>query len=111
MRGLQGPLSSTSRIRVSGVAPSWTATGIVPGDFLASMGISTQSPTVVARSIVLLFVDGDRNGDLIYSWEGKYREINNADGGLVSSAKRVLGNEISEEEVLQKIQKERFNAK
>lgn len=109
MRGLVDPLSSSSsssdRIRINSVAPSWTSSGLVSGDFFAEMGLVAQSPDVVARSVVLLFVDVERNGDLIYSWEGKYKEINNVEGGLLSSARNILGNEISEEEVFQRIQK------
>lgn len=91
------------RIRLNAVAPSWTATGIVSRGFLESAGVVPQTPEDVAKSVVLLFVDAQRHGEVIYSWDGLYREINNAEGGLLESAKRLLGNADNEERVMRKL--------
>ncbi|KAE8372802.1 hypothetical protein BDV26DRAFT_285667 [Aspergillus bertholletiae] len=101
MRSLVDQLSPA--VRVNAIAPSWTSTGLVPGDFLASLGVAVQDPGVVARSVVFLFTDSKRNGHLIYSWEGKYKEIDKAEGGLLGTARKILGNPISEDEVLRKM--------
>ncbi|GAB1198043.1 hypothetical protein APSETT444_007350 [Aspergillus pseudonomiae] len=102
MRGLVGRLPPS--VRVNAIAPSWTVTGLVSADFLASLGMIAQGPEVVARSVVLLFTDSERNGHLIYSWEGKYKEIDKAEGGLLSAAKDIIGIPVTEGEVFQKME-------
>lgn len=101
MRSLVGQLPGD--VRVNGIAPSWTTTGLVSADFLASLGVITQDPGVVARSVAFLFAESTRNGHLIYSWEGNYKEIEQAEGGLLSTVKDILGNPVSEDEVLQRM--------
>lgn len=98
IRGLSNTLRG--KIRLNAIAPSWTETAIVPSDFMKSIGIFPQSPEVVARSAVMLFADTTRHGDLIYSWDGKYREINNAPGGLLEHVEQLLPNAANEEKVL-----------
>ena len=90
-------------IRLNAIAPSWTASGIVPPGFLESAGVMPQTSEAVAKSVVLLFVDEKRHGEVIYSWDGLYREINNAKGGLLESAERLLGNAANEERVMRKL--------
>jgi NAD(P)-dependent dehydrogenase (short-subunit alcohol dehydrogenase family) len=102
IRGLCNLLGSKD-IRLNAVAPSWTATALVPPEYIAAMGGTVQTPEVVARSVALLFSEDHRHGDVIYSWEGHYREINNAEGGLLSTAARLLGNADNEESVMQKL--------
>ncbi|KAL4983528.1 hypothetical protein BDW68DRAFT_191258 [Aspergillus falconensis] len=63
--------TSSRQVRLNAAAPSWTPAGIVPGD-----------PEDVARSVVILCNDIRCNGELIYSWEGRYCEINRCEGGL-----------------------------
>ncbi|OGM49899.1 short-chain dehydrogenase [Aspergillus bombycis] len=89
MRGLVGQLPPS--VRVNAIAPSWTASGLVSADFLASLGVIAQGPEVVARSVVFLFTDSERNGHLIYSWEGKYKEIDKTEGGSSVRQKVYLG--------------------
>ncbi|KAE8408604.1 hypothetical protein BDV37DRAFT_295187 [Aspergillus pseudonomiae] len=101
-RGLVGRLPPS--VRVNAIAPSWTVTGLVSADILASLGVIAQGPEVVARSVVLLFTDSERNGHLIYSWEGKYKEIDKAEGGLLSAAKDIIGIPVTEGEVFQKME-------
>ncbi|KAE8164808.1 hypothetical protein BDV40DRAFT_286688 [Aspergillus tamarii] len=101
MRSLVAQLPGN--VRVNAIAPSWTSSGLVSPEFLASLGVITQDPDVVARSVALLFADSERNGHLIYSWEGKYKEIDQAEGGILSSVKSILGNPISEDEVLRRM--------
>ncbi|KAJ5141190.1 hypothetical protein N7526_002185 [Penicillium atrosanguineum] len=80
IRGLGGLLLAKN-IRLNAVAPSWTATGILPPAYIAAMGPSIQTPEAVAQSVALLLAEDQRHGDVIYSWEGNFREINNAKGG------------------------------
>lgn len=82
MRALEANLNpATSNptpptIRVNCVTPLWTATGLVPKEKMESeMGIVSQGPEVVARSVVLLMVDKERRGQVLYSVRGKYKEM------------------------------------
>lgn len=102
IRGMGSNLQEKG-LRLNAIAPSWTATGIVPGDILKSLNAGVQSPEVVAQSVVLLFADPDRHGEVIYSWEGHYREVNKTDGGLLASAKAILENGDNEERVMIKL--------
>jgi NAD(P)-dependent dehydrogenase (short-subunit alcohol dehydrogenase family) len=102
LRGVGGQIDSN--IRVNAVAPSWTATGMVPTEAIRSMGVAVQEPEAVARSVVLLFADQQRYGEVIYSWDGKFREINKAKYGLLDSALSVLGGLVTEDEVINRLQ-------
>ncbi|KAJ5709754.1 hypothetical protein N7493_010045 [Penicillium malachiteum] len=92
--GLTRSLSSKMKgqVRVNCVAPSWTDTEFLAGfvDLLRKVGSPLQSPEAVARSVAFLFVDQERNGDIIYSVGGRYREINNQKGGFLHHAREVL---------------------
>lgn len=101
MRGLVAQLEG--RIRLNAISPSWTETGLVPADPIRALGVDVQSPDAVARSVVFLFADGTRHGDLIYSRGGEYWELNNAEGGLLANTAALLGNSMSEDEVYRKI--------
>lgn len=76
------------KVRLNAVAPSWTATGVVPTAFIEDLGVAVQGPEVVARSVALLFSDQQHHQDVIYSWDGKYLEVNNAKGGLLAEIGR-----------------------
>lgn len=79
IRGITRALNLTQLpIRVNGVAPSWTLTGIVPQQLLAEAGIRAQPPEVVAKSVALLMADQSRRAQLIFSVEGKYAEVDEA---------------------------------
>ncbi|KAJ5211578.1 uncharacterized protein N7498_003224 [Penicillium cinerascens] len=108
MRGLGRQIESKN-IRLNAVAPSWTASGIVSPENIKVMGITVQLPEVVARSVALLLADDKRHGDVIYSWNGHYREVNNAEGGLLSMAAKLLGNAENEESVMQKLREHKQN--
>jgi len=89
MRGITPLLQPNIPIRVNCIAPSWTTTGLVPEGFIEQIaGIGTQTPVVVARSVAILMADAQRNGQLIYSVEGKYSE---AEGTLLKAAADVVG--------------------
>jgi len=102
MRGITPLLLPDIPIRVNCIAPSWTTTGIVPEGFIEQIaGIGTQTPAVVARSVAILMADDQRNGQLIYSVEGKYSE---AEGTLLKAAADIVG-EANEDLVMAKLLK------
>ncbi|KAJ5729783.1 uncharacterized protein N7483_004291 [Penicillium malachiteum] len=103
IRGLVGILGE--QVRINAISPSWTNTGIITtySPLFERIGVAMQSPDVVARSVVLLFADQQRNGDVIYSWEGHYREVNNQQGGLLEHATGILPNSENEEGAIQKL--------
>ncbi|CEL06156.1 hypothetical protein ASPCAL07264 [Aspergillus calidoustus] len=114
LRGLVNGLQADSlkageyrcpRVRLNAIAPSWTATGMVPRDVLAEMGIEVQEPEVVARSVVMLWNDEKRHGEVIYSWGGRYVEINRREEGLLDGAIRAVPNKILEEDVLARLKR------
>lgn len=79
MRGLVPNLNTMKPyIRVNAIAPSWTATGMVPKEFVENTGIKFQGPEVPARSAVVLMADKERQGQLIYSVVGRFFEIEDA---------------------------------
>ncbi|OCK84199.1 NAD(P)-binding protein [Lepidopterella palustris CBS 459.81] len=102
MRSLVGNLHPNLPIRINAISPSWTNTGIMPPYFFTLLGNKVQSPDIVARSVVVLMADKSRHGQLIYSAEGKFKEM---DGSMLSHVKKMLGSESSEPEegVMQKI--------
>ncbi|KAL4776880.1 hypothetical protein BDW60DRAFT_202981 [Aspergillus nidulans var. acristatus] len=91
------------RVRLNAIAPSWTATGIVPSDVLRGLGAHVQKPEDVARSVVMLCNDSRRNGELIYSWEGRYCEINQCEGGLLDGVAKIVPNVAEEGPVMEKL--------
>ncbi|KAJ9662631.1 hypothetical protein H2198_001303 [Neophaeococcomyces mojaviensis] len=100
MRGLVPMLLPDIPIRVNSISPSWTATGIVPKDVVEKVaGIATQTPAAVARSVAILMADKQRNGQLIYSVEGKYSEI---EGVLLKTAAEIVG-DVNEDLVMAKL--------
>ncbi|KAJ6014427.1 hypothetical protein N7540_009018 [Penicillium herquei] len=103
LRGLVGGLDG--KVRINAISPSWTKTGILAtySPLFEKIGVDMQSPDVVARSAVLLFADQERNGDVIYSWGGSYREVNNGQGGLLEHATGILPNSENEEAAIQKL--------
>lgn len=102
MRGLLPILLPDIPVRVNAIAPSWTTTGLVPEQVVEKVaGIGTQTPVAVARSVAILMADGQRNGQLIYSVEGKYSEI---EGLLLKTAADIVG-EMNEDLVMAKLLK------
>lgn len=92
MRGLVPITFPHLPLRVNVVAPDWTASGIVNPDFvqaIESAGSLCQSPEVVARSVGLLMSDGERHGQMIYSYGGEFQEIEDL---LLENVKKISGN-------------------
>lgn len=75
---------------------------MVPKDFIESLGVRVQEPEVGARSVALLFGDQKRYSEVIYSWDGKFLEVNKADGGLLQGADKILVNAANEDRVMVK---------
>ncbi|KAB8338729.1 hypothetical protein FH972_021674 [Carpinus fangiana] len=100
MRGLAGHLHPHLPIRINAIAPSWTATGIIPRSAVEAAGVAIQEPSAVARTVALLMADEARNQQLIYSNEGRFAEI---ETDLLAEADRLRPKESSEEEDFQKI--------
>lgn len=103
IRGLQHKFEADGKIRLNAVAPSWTNTGMVPTEAIQAMGVPVQSPEAVAQSVVLLFADETRHGEVIYSSGGKLWEVNKADGGLLSMTNELLNHEDNVEGVMKNI--------
>ena len=100
MRGIVPLLLPDIPIRVNAIAPSWTRTGLVPeGAIEQYAGVGTQSADVVARSVAVVMADEKRNGQLIYSAEGKYSE---AEGTLLKAAVDIVG-DVNEDVVMAKL--------
>ena len=89
VRALQLSLHGSS-IRVNAVAPSWTATGLISRDVASAAGIETQTPSVVAKSVALLFADEERRGQVIYSNLGMYWEVEDL---FLKAATDILSNQ------------------
>ncbi|OCL10673.1 NAD(P)-binding protein [Glonium stellatum] len=102
MHGLVGHLHPKLPIRLNAVSPSWTDTSIVPRILFESLGHPVQSSEIVARSIALLMVDVSRHGQLIYSANGKHKEIEESMLGHVAEMLGVDGSS-SDEKVYQKV--------
>lgn len=100
IRGL-GNLMGES-VRLNAIAPSWTATAMVPAE-VESFGGVVQSAEAVAKGVVLLFVDECRHQEVVYSWDDRYREVNKAEGGLLAVAEKLLENGVNEERVMRKL--------
>ncbi|KAJ4370914.1 hypothetical protein N0V86_008608 [Didymella sp. IMI 355093] len=103
-RGLSVLLSASKvPIRVNSLAPSWTATQVLPdlGDLLKAVNYNAQSTEVVARGAAYLFVDEQRHGEVVFVCEGKYKEIEKAI--LAPAYEKVKGEGPSDDEVLARI--------
>ena len=101
MRALQ-PVTNNSKlpVRINAIAPSWTNTGIVPAELVKQVaGVAVQEPDVVARSVACLFTDRNRHGELIYSVEGRFKEI---DALFLKVAEDIIG-PVSDDLVVQKM--------
>ena len=79
---------------------------MVPTPFIEDLGVAVQGPEVVARSVALLFSDQQRHQDVIYSWDGKYLEVNNAKGGLLAATNEIIVNSANEDSVMRKMVEE-----
>ncbi|KAJ5210914.1 Short-chain dehydrogenase/reductase SDR [Penicillium cf. griseofulvum] len=96
------------KVRLNSVAPSWTATSMIDAAFIERLGVGVQGPEAVARIVCLLFNDQQRHGDVIYSWDGKYQEVNKAEGGMLAAADGILVYSANEESVVRKLREEKM---
>lgn len=80
MRGLGVNLDKlpNRNIRINSLAPLWTATGMVPEQKMADIGVATQTPDAVARSAALLMADTNRHAQVVLSKRGQFVEIGQA---------------------------------
>ncbi|KAH3947277.1 hypothetical protein HBI56_140580 [Parastagonospora nodorum] len=79
-------------IRINAIAPSWTATNIVPQAVISALGEGNyQSADVVGRSVTLLMADEKRHGELVYSECGRFMDLENGERGYHELTKRMLG--------------------
>ncbi|KAJ4361421.1 hypothetical protein N0V95_001934 [Ascochyta clinopodiicola] len=103
-RGLSVLLSAASLpIRVNSLAPSWTATQVLPdlSGLLKAVDYDAQPTSVVARAAAYLLTDGKRHGDVVFVCEGKFKEIEKAI--LAPAYDQVRGTGPSDDEVLARI--------
>ncbi|RYN59886.1 hypothetical protein AA0114_g1248 [Alternaria tenuissima] len=90
-------------IRVNTLAPSWTATQVLPNlkGLLDAVSENCQSTAVVARAAVYLMADKSRRGDLIFVCDGKYTEIEKS--VLAPAYATIKGDGPSDDAVLAKV--------
>lgn len=62
-------------VRLNGIAPGWTISGLVSEPICAKAGVPSQGPEIAARSALILMADSSRHGEIIYSSQGKYFEL------------------------------------
>ncbi|PGH17288.1 hypothetical protein AJ79_01171 [Helicocarpus griseus UAMH5409] len=90
LRGLTPLLHPRLPIRLNAIAPSWTDTNLTPRPILEAAGATFQTPHAVARSVAFFMSSGGdsaRHGQLIFSHDGKYREI---EEGMLEMVKVLL---------------------
>ncbi|USP73577.1 hypothetical protein yc1106_00851 [Curvularia clavata] len=89
-------------IRVNTLAPSWTATQVLPDlkNLLAAVSHDCQSAAVVARAVAYLMADKSRHGELIFASNGKYTEIEKTI--LAPAYASIKGDDLSDDAVLAK---------
>jgi NAD(P)-dependent dehydrogenase (short-subunit alcohol dehydrogenase family) len=90
-------------IRVNTLAPSWTATQVLPDlkSLLDAVSESCQSPDVVARAVAYLMASKSRHGDLIFVCNGRFTEIEKA--VLAPAYEAIKGDSLSDDAVLAKV--------
>ncbi|KAK4543155.1 hypothetical protein LTR36_005933 [Oleoguttula mirabilis] len=102
LRGMVPNLKTSGLpIRINALSPSWTVTGMVPEAIVHALGAGVQTPEVVARSAVLLMADESRNGQLIYSWEGRYMEIE--EGKLLKAGAEIVRDAKGDDAALERL--------
>ncbi|KAI8933817.1 hypothetical protein NX059_009519 [Plenodomus lindquistii] len=90
-------------IRVNTLAPSWTATQVLPNleGLLAAVSVNCQTTSVVARAVAYLFATSTRNGETIYVCDGKYTEIEKA--VLRPAYDSIRGDSLSDDDVFARV--------
>ena len=77
----------------------------MPKEVADRIGAETQGPDAVARSVAILMADSSRQGQLIYSWGGRFKEIEEAK--LLPLGEVIVGQ--SDDEVIKKLHEEGSN--
>ncbi|KAI1253752.1 hypothetical protein MGN70_004145 [Eutypa lata] len=99
MRGMRQVLETEKLpIRINAVAPSWTYTGVVSEKLMNDLGVTGQTPSVVARGAALLMADDTRKAHLLRIDQGKYEEIDEA--VLLPAYERIVGEAVMEDATL-----------
>ncbi|KAL5118231.1 hypothetical protein ACEQ8H_003903 [Pleosporales sp. CAS-2024a] len=90
-------------IRVNTLAPSWTATQVLPdlSTLLSAVSQNYQSPHVVARAVAYLMASKTRHGHLIFVSGGKFKEIEKS--LLTPAYESIKGDGLSDDAVLGKV--------
>jgi NAD(P)-dependent dehydrogenase (short-subunit alcohol dehydrogenase family) len=90
-------------IRVNSLAPSWTATQVLPDleTLLSAVSVEAQPTSVVARAVAYLMASKTRHGDMIYVCDGKFKEIEKAI--LNPAYNAIRGSSLSDDEVLARV--------
>lgn len=90
-------------IRVNTLAPSWTATQVLPDlkTLLDAVSQACQSTDVVARAVAYLMATKSRHGEIIFVCEGKFKEIENS--VLAPAYESIKGDSLSDDAVLAKV--------
>ena len=90
-------------IRVNVLAPSWTATQVLPDlkNLLAAVSQRCQPTSVVARAAAYLMATKSRHGEVIFVCDGKYTEIEKA--VLAPAYETIKGESLSDDAVLAKV--------
>jgi hypothetical protein len=85
------------------LAPSWTATQVLPDlkNLLAAVSQNCQPTSVVARAAAYLMVEKSRHGDVIFVCDGKFTEIEKA--VLAPAYEKIKGESLSDDAVLAKV--------
>lgn len=97
MRGLEPTLYPALPIRINVLAPEFVDTGIINARLVEEAGSSADPPVVVAKAAVLLMADEKRHGQMIYTAEGKYQEL---EGRMNELVREIRGNRISLDHVM-----------
>lgn len=87
------------------LAPSWTATQVLPDlkNLLLAVSQECQTAEAVARAAVFLMVEKSRHGDVVFVCDGKYKEVEKA--VLTPAYDSIKGDSLSDDAVLAKVYK------
>ncbi|KAF2703585.1 NAD(P)-binding protein [Pleomassaria siparia CBS 279.74] len=103
-RGL-ARLTETSNVpvRVNALAPSWTATQVLPDlkSLLSAVSQECQPTSTVARAAIYLLVDKSRNGEVLFVGDNKFKEIEKAI--YAPTYKSIMGEGLNEDEILGRV--------
>jgi NAD(P)-dependent dehydrogenase (short-subunit alcohol dehydrogenase family) len=90
-------------IKVNTLAPSWTATQVLPDlkNLLAAVSQDCMPPSVVARAAAYLMATKSRHGEIIFVCDGRFTEIQKA--VLAPAYDSIKGDAPSDDAVLAKV--------